>query len=65
MNENVNHPFHYKTGKYEGIDVMCEAIRTEYVKVLCLCNAFKYIYRCNKKHNEPKEDVEKSIFLLE
>lgn len=31
MNENVNHPFHYKTGKYEGIDVMCEAIRTEYV----------------------------------
>ena len=35
----------------------------EVVKAFCLGNAFKYIYRCNKKFNK-LEDVEKAIWYL-
>lgn len=60
----INHPAHYETGKYECIDVMCEAIGLENVKGFCLCNAFKYIYRCTKKHDDTTEDVKKAIWYL-
>lgn len=60
----VNHPKHYETGKFECIEVMCEAIGLEDTKGFCLCNAFKYIYRCTKKHNTPVEDVKKAIWYL-
>lgn len=63
--DNVNHPKHYESGKYECIDVMQEAIGFEDTKGFCLCNAFKYIYRCTKKHTSPVEDVKKAIWYLE
>lgn len=63
-NDNVNHPKHYESGKYECIDVMAEAIGMEDTKGFCLCNAFKYIYRCTKKHTTPNEDVKKAIWYL-
>ena len=59
----VDHPPHYETGKFECIDVMGEAIGTEEVKAFCLCNAFKYIYRCKKKNN-CYQDVEKAVWYL-
>lgn len=62
--ETVNHPEHYATGKYECIDVMVEAIGLEDTKGFCLCNAFKYIYRCTKKHDDTTEDVKKAIWYL-
>ena len=62
--DNINHPTHYETGKYECIDVMQEAIGVEDTKGFCLCNAFKYIYRCTKKHVSPVEDVKKAIWYL-
>lgn len=62
--DNVNHPQHYETGKFECIDVMVEAIGLEDTKGFCLCNAFKYIYRCTKKHETPVEDVKKAIWYL-
>ena len=62
--DNVNHPQHYETGEFECIDVMVEAIGLEDTKGFCLCNAFKYIYRCTKKHNTPVEDVKKAIWYL-
>lgn len=62
--DTVNHPSHYETGKFECIDVMCEAIGLEDTKAFCLCNAFKYIYRCTKKHATPVEDVKKAIWYL-
>lgn len=64
VNDNVNHPSHYETGKFECIDVMREAIGLESTKAFCLCNAFKYIYRCNKKHEKPVEDVKKAVWYL-
>lgn len=62
--DNVNHPKHYESGKFECIDVMCEAIGLEDTKGFCLCNAFKYIYRCTKKHSTPVEDVKKAVWYL-
>ena len=39
VNDNVNHPSHYATGKYECIDVMLEIFGVEAVKTFCLLNA--------------------------
>ena len=62
MSDNVNHPAHYETGKYECIDVMTEVFGTDAVKHFCLCNAFKYVYRMNRKNGT--EDAEKAIWYL-
>lgn len=55
-------PKHYKTGKYECIEVMQEVFGTEAVKAFCQCNAFKYIYRMNRKNGV--EDAQKAIWYL-
>ena len=60
--DNVNKPAHYNTGNYECIDVMRETQGTEAVKAFCLCNAFKYLYRHNRKNG--KEDIQKAIWYL-
>lgn len=64
MKDMINHPDHYKTGKFEMIDVMEETYGIEFVKHFCLGNAFKYLYRCTKKHNTPTEDVKKAQWYL-
>lgn len=61
--DNVNHPKHYETGKFECIDVMVETQGVEAVKSFCLCNAFKYIYRTSRKNG--LEDIKKAIWYLE
>jgi hypothetical protein len=60
--DNVNHPTHYETGKFECIDVMIETQGIEAVKHFCMCNAFKYIYRHGNKNGI--EDVKKAIWYL-
>lgn len=62
--DNINHPSHYETGRFECFDVMVEAIGVEETKGFCLCNAFKYIYRCKIKHETPTEDIKKAIWYL-
>lgn len=62
MTDNVNHPKHYETGKYECIEVMQEAIGTPAVKAFCVCNAFKYLYRSERKNG--LEDIKKAIWYL-
>ena len=62
--DNVNHPKHYESGKFECIEVMQEALGADVTKHFCLGNAFKYIYRCNKKHDSPVEDVKKAVWYL-
>lgn len=59
----VNHPSHYETGKFECIDVMIETQGEEAVKNFCLCNAFKYLYRHNRKNGI--EDVKKAKWYIE
>lgn len=41
MNDCVNHPSHYETGKFECIEVMEETQGVEAVKNFCICNSFK------------------------
>lgn len=61
-NKNVDHPSHYKGDKFECIDVMEEVYGKDAVKHFCILNAFKYIYRQNKKNGT--EDVEKALWYL-
>jgi len=62
MNDVVNHPSHYCTGKYECIDVMIETQGKKAVQSFCLCNAFKYLYRHERKNE--LEDIKKAIWYL-
>ena len=61
--DNVNHPKHYGSGKFECIDVMVETQGVEAVKAFCLCNAFKYLYRHNNKNGI--EDIKKAHWYLD
>lgn len=58
----MNHPSHYETGQFECIDVMVETQGVESVKNFCLCNAFKYLYRTQRKNG--LEDVKKAAWYL-
>lgn len=62
MVDNVNHPAHYETGKYECFDVMLECLGQEVVLDFCIGNAFKYLYRHRNKGG--MEDVEKAHWYL-
>lgn len=62
VNDNVNHPSHYATGKYECIDVMLEIFGVEAVKTFCLLNAFKYNYRSGRKNG--LEDIQKAKWYI-
>ncbi len=56
--DNVNHPAHYQ-GKNECIDVMIAMFGKEAVKHFCMCNAYKYRFRADKKNGaEDKEKAE-------
>lgn len=61
--DNVNHPSHYETGKFECIDVMIETQGKDAVLNFCLCNAFKYLYRHNRKNGT--EDVKKAKWYID
>lgn len=54
---NVNHPAHYQ-GKNECIDVMMAMFGVEAVRHFCMCNAYKYRFRADKKNGA--EDIEKA-----
>lgn len=60
--EHVNHPDHYKTGKFECIDIMVETQGIDATQSFCICNAFKYLYRHKKKNGT--EDISKAIWYL-
>lgn len=60
MSENVNHPSHYNTGKYEVIDVI-----EDWNLGFSLGNAIKYIARAGHKDpNATKEDLEKAVWYI-
>lgn len=54
----VNHPSHYKGNKFECIEVMLDTFSKEEVEAFCKLNAFKYLYRANKKNG--MEDMKKA-----
>ena len=62
VNDVVNHPTHYETGKFECIDVMQETQGKEAVLNFCICNAFKQLYRFRKKNG--LEDIKKAQWYI-
>lgn len=58
----VNHPAHYESGKFECIEVMTETQGVEAVRHFCICNAFKYLYRHDRKGGS--EDIRKAVWYL-
>ena len=54
----VNNPKHYTDSSIECIDAMEAAYGVEAVKHFCICNAFKYQWRFEKKNGV--EDLKKS-----
>ena len=60
--DNINHPSHYKTGKFECIEVMIETQGVQAARDFCICNAFKYLYRHRNKNG--REDIEKAVWYL-
>jgi len=60
----VNHPKHYETGKFECIEVMQEVFGKGAVEDFCLCNAFKYLYRCTNK-SDMIQDIEKARWYID
>lgn len=62
MADNVNHPAHYETGKFECIDVMVETQGVEATQNFCVCNALKYVYRHKKKNG--MEDMYQTVLTI-
>ena len=60
----IDHPAHY-AGEIECIDALLETMGRDDVRAFCLCNAFKCLCRCKKKHEMPEEDVEKAVWYLQ
>lgn len=61
--DNVNHPKHYE-GKIECINAMQEVLGKDGTISFCIGNAFKYIWRCKKKHETPIEDLKKCRWYI-
>ena len=60
--EEINHPDRYAGGKFECIDIMLDVFGKEAVKHFCLLNAFKYIWRQEKKGGV--QDTKKAVWYL-
>ena len=61
MKENINHPSHYNSGKYETIDIIDSAGHAE---GFCMGNAIKYLMRSKHKENY-LEDLKKARWYLD
>lgn len=58
----VSKPKHYASTSIECIDAMRETQGDEAVKAFCVCNAFKYLWRHNRKNGD--EDIRKASWYL-
>lgn len=59
----VSHPDHYKSGKFEVIDILDEFCKDlKGTECICTANALKYILRWKKKNGI--QDVKKAIWYL-
>ena len=58
----VSRPAHYAKTSIECIDAMIETQGVEAVKAFCVCNAFKYLWRHNRKNGD--EDIKKASWYL-
>lgn len=62
IDDMVNRPAHYASGEIECIDAMVAAFGEADVLKWAQINAFKYLWRAEKKNG--KQDIEKAIWYL-
>lgn len=63
--DDVMSPSHYAdTGDIECIDAMVSAHGMEATRAYCKLAAFKYIWRCNSKHETDEKDLAKAVWYL-
>ena len=60
---NAKDPRHYKIGNFETIDLIQEVV--EDFGSVCQANILKYGIRANRKHDNPKDDINKIIRYCE
>lgn len=63
MKDNVNHPSHYTTGKFETIDVIQDMLTPEMFEGFCIGNTIKYLSRY--RHKNGIEDLKKARWYLD
>lgn len=54
----------YYNGDVEIGDVMIQQYGETHFAVYCIMNAFKYIFRCLKKHDSPLDDLKKAQWYI-
>ena len=62
MNDPVNHPDHYTSGKKEFLDIAKDFLSNEQFKGALIFNIFKYLFRYERKNGI--EDLLKAEFYL-
>jgi hypothetical protein len=65
MINKAQHPDHYCTGEIECIDSIRASLSREGFLGYCKGNLQKYIWRYEKKHDDPLEDLLKAKDYLE
>ena len=61
MADNIN-PTHYKECSFECIEMMEALFDWKAVYDFCICNAFKYSWRCSNKNGN--EDIQKARWYV-
>ena len=65
MNDEVNNPKHYTSGKIEALEIIEDATKDlDGLEAFSIGSALKYIIRFNKK-NDPIQDLQKAVFYIE
>lgn len=62
MSDNINHPKHYTSGKYEIIDIIEGQMTKEEFTGYCVGNILKYTFRYKNKNGI--EDLKKAQWYL-
>lgn len=61
----IEHPSYYNQGGIECIDVMQKLYGKDFVSNFCLGNALKYLWRCDRKHETPINDLKKARWYID
>ena len=65
MNDEVNNPKHYTSGKIEALEIIEDATKDlDGLEAFAIGSAFKYLVRFDKK-NDPVQDLQKAVFYIE
>ena len=65
MNDEVNNPKHYTSGKIEALEIIEDATKDlDGLEAFAIGSALKYIIRFDKK-NDPIQDLQKAVFYIE